>query len=734
MTLLVVGTALGVWCLLLAQSLPSIVSSREARAAARVPSGLGGAAGEISQIEHRLGARTITIVKLAPRLNIRPPGVEKFPSPGESVASPSLIEALRRDKRMDRVFPYKVHSVISQEGLVSPDELFAYVIAETDAVDGEPYANFGVQHGPPVDLRAGDLAFVQRSLLGLVGIPLFAYFAVAARLSAAARSRRLAALRLLGMTSRETQRVNGIESLVSSTAGVILGAAFFFASAPLLARTGIAGMRWFSADASPDPANLVPLFVFIPAMAWLLSWVGARRAIGNALAVRRNSATPKPRLYRLIPLAAGGTILIGFVPVVLSLGPGEAFGSSAIFSLLGAVVLTTLGLAFGLSPLTWILADNLALRARRLPLLLGARRLQFDTTSPVRVVTGLVIIVFLVGFASGLQRDALAATQSVADFERYTINSREVDATDRSRLMKVQGVTASAVMLTSEQDPPAEGPSQERLPYLAMVATCRSVQAFAQEDLPCREGEAYRILSTSSRGRHRAQRLSRSIVFPLSELDSGESIDLPVPVKTISTERPSVVGLQVDFIFPPSVLGETDVPERSQVWLGSSKDPATIDNVATSLAQIAPNATVQYPEDNFKERRQIRTLIGLFRAGLVLGVAIGFAAFVVASIDRAIERRSNLTALAIVGVSRATSRLSQVVQTILPLSIGAIFSVVLGSVTDNVLAFGGGFVRQVAWGDALKSLLVALIAGILVAGSTALAIPRRTDISLIRHE
>lgn len=60
--------------------------------------------------------------------------------------------------------------------------------------------------------------------------------------------------------------------------------------------------------------------------------------------------------------------------------------------------------------------------------------------------------------------------------------------------------------------------------------------------------------------------------------------------------------------------------------------------------------------------QQIAVLETLLAVGMIMGLAIGTAAFVVSATDRAVERRAQVTAITLIGARARTMRAVQCVQ------------------------------------------------------------------------
>lgn len=734
------GVMVGVWCLLVALALPSVLNARQSRAAARTPVGATSpmtAQGKIGIVEDRYGSRTIRTVFIRPESALAPlpPGLEEYPEPGRAIVSPALQDALRSDNRVRAFFPFEVSGTIERHGLIGPDELFGYVGGGDTAPYAGSFSSFGTQFAEPVDVRPGDLSLVQRALIGLVGVPLAAYFTVTARLSAASRDRRLAALRLVGMPARDAKRLSTVEPVVASLAGTALGAVLHAASNGWLADSGISGLRWFFDDSELTLPRLIGALIMIPVFAALMGIFGSRHAVRGALAARRQggiSAPPRP--WRLVPLGIAATLLGSLMITGIGGPAGIQFGALQVFLLMGGILLGGFGLVTGFAPLIARTSRWMGRRTDRPWLALAFRRLDFDPSAPARVVVGIVLVLFLMGFANGLQRDSIAATGSLGDVERYTLDAYQVSKGARPLIGRMRDVTAYAVVAGTAVEPRKGVPSQQNLPLLIMFASCADARHLADTHLNCEEGKGYRISSESSRLRHPEIQPGAQLRIPRDRTPNPGYAIVTAPSAVLEAKESSLIGLRVDVLMPLDALPSGQVPDTAQFWLGSSKDAAAIESITGQVAAIAPDATLQFPEDDYKTRRHVEIYRSMLRAGLFLGVVVAVAAFVVASIDRAVERRANVTALAIVGVPVRSLRAAQALQVAYPLALGGVVATIMGFLLEHATVFGGGLDRTLVWRTPLISLAVTA-AGALMAGAvSSLAVPRKIDPTLIRRE
>ncbi|MEU8730800.1 hypothetical protein AB0C68_15690 [Streptomyces tendae] len=128
-----------------------------------------------------------------------PPGLSRWPRPGEAVLSPALKAAgpQVRDEYG------RVEGTIAPDGLESPSEYFAYVRPTAERLDPEGMtkaSGFGVSWTPSLGehmYNFGSKEF-HWAYLALVGLPAGLFVVIAARVGAAARDRRTAVLTALG--------------------------------------------------------------------------------------------------------------------------------------------------------------------------------------------------------------------------------------------------------------------------------------------------------------------------------------------------------------------------------------------------------------------------------------------------------------------------------------------------------------------------------------------------------
>ncbi|MER7363202.1 ABC transporter permease [Nonomuraea wenchangensis] len=353
--------------------------------------------------------RAITVVDLAALRPdaAPPPGLPRFPRPGETWLSPALAELARElpPAELGDRYP-RPAGVLGDEALVYPGELVAVVGHAPDApamtaersddwIVGKPPVRVASLAGTPSeDAEAYKVLAVIASVLMVV--PLLVFGGAAARLTVARRDRRLAALRLVGATPGQVVRMTVAEAVLVALAGALVGAVAFALAVPLLTRIEIQGGAWFAGDLFPGLAVLAGVLVAVPLLVGLSAVAGLRRVVVSPLGVAKRETPPGMRFVRVLALLA-----------VLAAFPMLTQGTSV------AIVAVALGLAFLCLNLAgpWVvgLIGRITAGTARGPArLLAGRRLVDDPRSAWRTVSGVALTGFVAGFLGLLSPGAFA--------------------------------------------------------------------------------------------------------------------------------------------------------------------------------------------------------------------------------------------------------------------------------------------------------------------------------------
>ncbi|MGW4421063.1 FtsX-like permease family protein [Streptosporangium sp. NPDC004631] len=401
--------------------------------------------------------RPITVVDVAALRpgTSPPPGLDRFPAPGEVWFSPELARLVKElpPDRLAARFSGKAAGTIDEASLVHPDELVVVRGQRPDSLvpdslvpdspvpaaaeashEGSAVAPTGISDftgRPTADAEAYKVLALIGSMLMIV--PLLVFGGAAARLTVARRDQRLAALRLVGATPGQVVGMTAVEAVITSFGGAVIGALLYTLAIPPLTRIEIAGSAWFLSDLWPGVLAVLAVLVGVPLLVGLSAIVGLRRVVVSPLGVARRETPPALRFVRVVALLA-------ILAVVPTLGVGSAAG----------VIAVVLGLAFLAINLAgpWVvgmLGRIVARTARRPAGLLAGRRLVDDPKAAWRTVSGVAMTGFVAGFIGLLSPAAeLSAPADAAALRLSVPSSRvtEVAAEARERL-SAAGVPAT---------------------------------------------------------------------------------------------------------------------------------------------------------------------------------------------------------------------------------------------------------------------------------------------------
>ncbi|MFJ9953659.1 ABC transporter permease [Kitasatospora sp. NPDC091207] len=763
------GTALGVVVLLLAVAVPGMLQHRADRADARTvvcaangeqPAAGCGLLGE-SVFDSWHGRALQRQLVPAGGAVTPPPGLTRLPGPGEVALSPALkafYDAPDNQALRDRL-PGRVTETVTADGLLQPDELLAYVgVERTPGAPTQKPAGYGPQAhhvtGPPVVAEAGAVADARKNTLTLaVGVivvltPVLLFLASCARLSAATRDRRLAGLRLLGMTPRQTQVVNAGESAVVSALGALLGLAVFEALLPFTSRWTVAGYGWYSADLQPPLWQISLLILAVPVLAVCVGAAAVRRVTG-AIRAGRADAAPKPlSVWRLAPLGVG-TVVSGYAAASQPPDKGDPNTTMLLITAVG-LMLVFIGLAVATPLIARSIGVVLGRVTRSIAVLLGARRLEIEAAAVTRVVTGLVLLVF----AGAFGQSVFAAIQSRAHTESWaqvmapgvfqgparTADGAGVSPSVLKDVPGVRGVVPVRRLQTPlsatpvPQGQPVTGgatgsgaPPLDAAPPLpprvhnAVVLSCADLSSvIKQAPYDCREDTPYWLPKPQQSLAPRAE--DALTLAPRGP--GGATVTVAPPTRTLAVPDLYAVSdtspLAADMMLSPAdpALAGLDIPAEKYLVVTDGRN-ATFEALNAAVARLDPSLTVTTPDIALEAQYQFPLFEALLTLATFLTLAISSATIAVGSIDRAVERRKEVALQAVVGVPLATMRRAQLVQVLVPYGAGIVLALSLSVLAGRAYGRTGGTPGTIPL-DALGTIVAIAAVGALAAGLSAM--------------
>ncbi|MER5205115.1 ABC transporter permease [Streptomyces sp. NPDC002825] len=712
--LMALGSGLGVACLAAVLTIPSILNAHDARTAAREPRP-GTSTVLYQEFRDPYGSQPLHRVFIARKgpghtPTPVPPGIERLPSDGEAIISPKLTEVLAANPRTSGLVPGRVTGTIAPEGLGDSQDLYAYIGTTPEKLtEAKELGSFGAGRSWREIVDPSTLTILRFTLVCIVLLPLVIFLSVCARLSGESRARRLAALRLVGLSMKDTLRVNAGESFMAASVGALLGITGYLGANEVMARVGLPGLHWYPADGRPGLATTAVCLLGCPALAWVVGQFSARRAAVSPIGVRRTGERKPPKVFGTLLLIPGIGIIAGYC-LLSVVGRDPSGGPASSLLVPGAVLFTGAGLVFGLAPVTASLARRLASAAKSLPVALAMRRTEIDPGSSLRVVTGLVLLVFGASLTQGVLIELDQVSRLTAPVQQYDIRLSDVSPTQRAALAKVPGVQTTVVSYSSWD--PLDGSDVARADVVA--ATCTQLSAYTKMAAGCVDGQIMQLRDDRSPFEYDPKPGER---YPFALAD-GRQVLLAVPSKQIDV-RPWDVPLfrSGSLLVPPSLLPPNLADAEGTLTLVSDADPDTVRAVLDGIGAVAPTASVEPVGIVIDSLAQLTVIRSLLVVGMVLGLVIGVAAFVVSVADRALERRGQVTALALLGARAGTLRVVQVVQVLLPLVVGLGAAIVTGWLAESsYLITGGGAVH---WDWEGLPLLFASALGVMLAAAVA---------------
>lgn len=709
--LVALAAGFAVALLLLAVSVPGALDARHARADARsVVVAADGERGRLiaAQVAVDLGAEGVEGLVLAPPSGPAPlpPGVTALPPAGAMLVSPALLRDLAGSDGplLKARLPYRIAGTIGAAGLLGPSES-QFVAVDDHLVPGGSAVRvegFGVvSHPAPLDPILTLLVVVGVLLLL---VPIGIVVAVAGRFGAERRDRRLAALRLLGLSSRGVLAVALLEAAIAAAAGDLVGLAVFAAARRAIGGVTVASLSVFPSDVVPPLPSVLLVLVAVPLLLGVAASAGLAALEVEPLGVARRVTQRRRLRWRLVPPAVAAVLLgLGVTNLGGSSGTGLwLVGAGVALLLVGAVALLpwiterTAGAVAG-GPLAWQVA---------------MRRIRHDGTTTGRVVGAITAVVAgaiaLQLLFAGLAGGYTTATGAYATGTDLTAVRLEPDPA--ARMLALFSDSAGGPAL-AETDLGVYG-HPDRL-VAVVTGDCTALARFAS--VPgCHDGSSYVSAGGDAR--------------PGVVLDAGGPWRLPAgAASTEVSVLPDGDSYDGVLLVTPGALPlarqgavtvKTIVPSGSASLIRTVRAATAIDP-ALGVQPLSPTS-LSHRFDEVRRGLTVGLVLVLLLIGLVLLVSVG---------EQLRERRRALAVLAVLGLSRGVLARSVLAESALPVVLGAVVAAVTGSALGGALLAIVGRPAFPDPGVVLATAAVALVVPVLV---TAVSLP--AAVRLLRPE
>jgi hypothetical protein len=571
-----------------------------------------------------------------------PAGMPKLPAPGETLASPELAKLMRElpaSQLADRFTP-NVAGSLGNDALMFPEQLAAIVGHTPEDMPSDAAPATAFTHG---DAKPDGLL----SLLAGVGVvvllvPSLVLVASAARLTAARRERRLAAIRLAGATPGQVTGMVTAETMISAFGGALVGLALSPGLHALATLVPWAGGTWQATDFTLPVGLTIVLVLAIPVLVGLAAVLGLRRVFSTPLGAAAGHSRKPLHWWRLLAVPVAGLFFLLAILYANSDGAGDESGPLV---LLGLAILIASASVVG----PWITSavGGTFVKVWRKPAgLLAGRRLRDDPKGAYRASAGVVLAVFAGSMALTLMPSfeaqaggGRAFQDSVLYVETNPANAAQIAQRADASLAKYGEQARSDVV----RQVSLKLSDSDRGSYSALVMDCPTAKRLTRFNVGA---------CAATPGIYSSYQLDLRGASVISYFDTGDEKGIPlatgVPVHlSPAADKDVRYSLLIDPAVLPAGLAESP---KERVTVAVQATGANRELIRTALGGAAGGAQV-YSRELRLENQQTElsdlrrvTVIGLIAAGILAGCSAA-----VATAGSVMDRRRTFGALIAAG-------------------------------------------------------------------------------------
>ncbi len=599
----------------------------------------------------------------------------------------------------------------------------------------------GIVVGSPTGLPPDEQHLLLAAVFVTV-LPVAALLASVTRLSSSVRDRRLAALRILGVSAGRTRRIAAVESACLAITGTLLGIVLYAGlvhPATSLLDTGwgrwLRGSGWL-----PGWLASVVVLLGVPLLSVGVSLIPAHVVARQPLSVQRQMSTATPSFWRAAPFVVGVGLLAWSVTqtptVPVATAPVTATFAGAALAALGLPLATPVGIRW--------MADALARRGRRPALLVAGRRLQQEPTTTVRLVAGLLVALFLATSLRAVLVNWETSPQYMRAVHAATDGPRAVDIVvppgkniDVATLRASPEVRSLAPVRTVgiKCDPSAPRnavPGSAAACGTAVVATCRQLRTLSPGATGCVQGQPAWLIFNPPRLIQATERVTLTDSTESSRQQLVLQVNTRLPVRS-DPQDPNWSDTPYDLVIPPDTPGvQALLHQQESVWR------VVLDGGEAPLKHLRAEANQHGAELVTLDDINALTTIDQYRSGLYLltglVLILGLVALLITSVDRAVERRRHVAQLSVVGVPATVIRDSQWIQVLSPLAVGLPAAAGAGLLAGTAYLNLVGQRHDTPWSATIWITVAALVASLLVATTATWGLGRHIDPTDLRQE
>ncbi|MGH1564229.1 FtsX-like permease family protein [Mumia sp. DW29H23] len=228
----------------------------------------------------------------------------------------------------------------------------------------------------------------------LILVPLGTLGAAAARMAAARRDARLAALRLCGATRSQVAGLTVLDAAAQALVGAVIGIAGYALLVPVVAQVRFQDRTFGLGELWVGIPVVLGAIVAVVVVAVLSAVASLRRVAITPLGVANRVTPPGMRAVRVLATVGAAAALVvapqltgGSIGIALGVMVGLLLVTFATINLVGPFVI-------------WVVGRTTAATARSVPTLLAGRRIADSPKSAWRSVGGVALAAFIAGLTA----------------------------------------------------------------------------------------------------------------------------------------------------------------------------------------------------------------------------------------------------------------------------------------------------------------------------------------------
>jgi hypothetical protein len=444
------------------------------------------------------------------------------------------------------------------------------------------------------------------------------------------------------------------------------------------------GLRVYGDDFQPAWPLAALIVMLVPLLAVGSALFGLRRTIIEPLGVVR-TGKPKPRRmwWRWAITIFGGGLLICSL-----FAQKQSTNQLVVVAITAGSALSLIGVA---TVLPWAVERLVrGIRGGAPSWQLAIRRLQLDSGTASRVVSGLVVVlagliliqalVFALGNRSDPQRPAALGSASVRVSTEAALTEDVV-----RRITPIPGITGAEVLRNGVAIQDGKPPTTVKIGSCAALAVSATLPS-------CTDGDVFYV-DPDPTNRNQAGKTAPTGVVRFAGSSQAESAAVSWAVPGTVRHLPAAEAARNagdTLLVTPAALGGVKVPAAPTVFVSGQGTPDEVsDRVGAALTPLLWHAdvrTISATDYRLKSQQQFDKIRRALLFVSVFVLVIAALNLLMLSVEQITERRRPLAALSASGVPISVLAKGSLWQAAIPVGVGVILAVVTGiGVTTPIL-------------------------------------------------